>query len=102
MKQWLYDGWFRFKAWVLFNYWRHLTNEDASELRKLYYLKRWEKRAMKAYVERINKQCPTKETADMTGSSWYVGDIANDWQDRIDAKISFERHLKRSEKKKDD
>ena len=69
MKQWLYDGWFRFKAWVLFNYWRYCTNEDATELQKLYYLRRWEKRAMKAYVEFHNgKRFEEPE-------SWYVGTI---------------------------
>lgn len=75
MKQWLYDGWFRFKAWVLFNYWRHLTNEDADELRKLYYLRRWEKRAMKAYVDYFDTHPLQKEIADFTGSDWYIGTI---------------------------
>ena len=56
MKQWLYDGWFRFKAWALFNYWRYLTSEDANELRKFYYLKRWEERAMNRYVEDISSR----------------------------------------------
>jgi len=69
MKQWLYDGWFRFKAWALFNYWRHLTNEDASELQKFYYLKRWEERAMKAYVEHINGRKYNEL------ENWYVGTI---------------------------
>jgi len=75
MKQWLYDGWFRFKAWVLFNYWRHLTNEDADELRKLYYLRCWEKRAMKAYVDYFDTHPLQKEIADFTGSDWYIGTI---------------------------
>ena len=71
MKQWLYDGWFRFKSWVLFNYWRHLTNKDSNELLKLYYLKRWEKRAMKAYVKHINGRKYT-ETEDGVR---YIGTI---------------------------
>ena len=69
MKQWLYDGWFRFKAWVLFSYWRYLTNEDAIELRKFYYLKRWEERAMKAYVKHINGGRYEEP------ESWYIGRI---------------------------
>lgn len=62
MKQWLCGGWFRFKSWVLFNYWRYLTNEDSNELLRLYYLKRWEKRAMTRYVEDISsRKYPEKE-----------------------------------------
>jgi hypothetical protein len=60
MKQWLYNGWCAFRAWVLFNYWRYLTNEDANELRKFYYLKRWEKRAMNRYVEDISSRTYTE------------------------------------------
>ena len=75
MKQWLYDGWFRFKAWALFNYWRYLTSEDANELRKFYYLKRREKRAMAAYVNHIDTHPLQKELADFTGSDWYIGTI---------------------------
>ena len=75
MKQWLCDGWFRFKAWVFFNYWRRLTNEDSNELLRLYYIKRWEKRAMKRYVEYLDTHPFGKESADMTGSDWYIGTI---------------------------
>ena len=87
MKQWLYDGWFRFKAWALFNYWKRVSNDDYEEVLKLYLLKRWERRAMKAYIKQLDTHPLSKETADMTGSSWYVGNIAADWSDRIDAKI---------------
>jgi len=81
MKNWLYDGWFRFKTWVLFNYWRHLTNEDSNELLKLYYLKRWEERAMKKYVEVHNgKKFPEPE-------SWYVGTIPDNYMERYNTKI---------------
>jgi hypothetical protein len=73
MKQWLYDGWFRFKLWAFFNYWRYLTNEDADELRKIYYLRRWEKRAMKAYVDYFDTHPLQKEI--FTGSDWYIGTI---------------------------
>lgn len=83
MKQWLYDGWFRFKAWVLFNYWKRVSNDDYEEVFKLYLLKRWERRAMKAYI----KQLDTHQTADITGSILYVGTIGPDWEARIDAKI---------------
>ena len=75
MKRWLYDGWFRFKSWALFNYWRYLTKEDSTELLKLYYLKRWEKRAMKAYVNYLDTHPLQKELADFTGSDWYIGTI---------------------------
>lgn len=75
MIQWLYDGWFRFKAWVLFNYWRRLTNKDSNELLKLYYLKIWEKRAMNRYVEYLDNHPLQKELADFTGSNWYIGTI---------------------------
>ena len=75
MKQWLYDGWFRFKAWALFNYWRHLTKEDSTELLRLYYLKRWEKRAMAAYVNYLDTHPLQKELANFTGSDWYIGTI---------------------------
>jgi len=73
MKQWIYDGWFRFKSWVLFNYWRYLTNEDADELRKLYYLRRWEKRAMKAYVDYFDTH--REELSKYKPEDWYVGTI---------------------------
>jgi hypothetical protein len=70
MKQWLYYGWYRFKDWVLFNYWKFVSDkDDAEELLKLYRLKRWEQRAMKAYVEHINGR-KYKELED-----WYVGTI---------------------------
>ena len=81
MKQWLYNGWFTFKAWVLFNYWRHLTNEDANELQKLYYLKRWEERAMKAYVEHINGRKYEEP------ESWYIGTIPDNYMERYNTKI---------------
>ena len=69
MKQWLYNGWCAFRAWVLFNYWRHCTNENHDELLKFYILKRWEKNAMKAYVEYHNgKKFPEPE-------SWYAGTL---------------------------
>jgi hypothetical protein len=50
MKQWLNDVWFKFKTWVVFNWWRYTSNEDLEDLKKLYYLKLWEKHAMKEYV----------------------------------------------------
>ena len=71
MKQWLYDGWFRFKVWVLFNYWRYLTSEDANELRKFYYLKRWKKRAMNRYVEDIS----SRKYTEIEDGIRYIGTI---------------------------
>jgi len=82
MKQWLNDVWFKFKTWVVFNWWRYTSNEDLEDLKKLYYLKLWEKHAMKEYVEHINgKKYEKIETT-------YVGDIPHDWLDRINAKIA--------------
>ena len=69
MKQWLYNGWCAVRAWVLYNYWRRFSNGDHDEILKFYILKRWEKNAMKAYVEYHNgKKFPEPE-------SWYVGTI---------------------------
>ena len=75
MKQWLYNGWCRFKEWVLFNYWKRVSNEDYEEQVRLYRLKRWEKRAMAAYVHHLDTYPLQKEKADFTGSDWYIGTI---------------------------
>ena len=72
MKQWLYDGWFRFKVWVLFSWWKFShTEEEHKDLVELYYKKRWEQRAMKAYIEHIDTHPLEKEI----GSDWYIGTI---------------------------
>jgi len=82
MKQWLNDGWFKFKTWVVFTWWKCTSNEDLEDLKKLYYLKLWEKHAMKEYVEHINGRKYEKV------ESWYAGTIPNDYMDRINAKIA--------------
>ena len=94
MKQWLYNGWCRFKDWILFNYWRRFSNGDHDDLIKFYRRKRWEKNAMNAYVK-MHNGATTK--IERSGESWYVGDIPHDWEDRINAKILIEKEL---EKKK--
>jgi hypothetical protein len=88
MKQWLYYGWYTFKFWVLFSWWKFSnTEEEYKNLVELYRQNLWEKRAMKAYVNYFDTHPLQREIADLTGSDWYVGSIANDWPDRIDAKI---------------
>jgi len=77
MKQWLNDGWFKFKTWVLFNWWRCTSNENLEDLQKLYYSKLWEKHAMKAYVEHINGRKYEK------AESWYVGTIPDNYLERL-------------------
>ena len=93
MKQWLYNGWCRFKEWVLFNYWKRVSNEDYEDHVKLYRQKKWERIAMKAYVNHNNANGNIKVEK---SESWYVGDIPHNWEDRIDAKI-----LKKIEMNKD-
>ena len=74
MKQWLYDGWFRFKVWVIFNYWKFShTEEDHKALVELYNKKIWEQLAMKAYVEYLNTH--SEELVKYKAESWYVGTI---------------------------
>jgi hypothetical protein len=74
MKQWLYDGWFRFKAWVLFSWWKFShTGEEHKDLVELYYKKRWEKRAMKAYIEYFDEHGEVLRKYE--AESWYVGTI---------------------------
>jgi len=74
MKQWLYNGWCIFKEWVLFNYWKFFSDkDDAEELLKLYRLKRWEQRAMKAYVDYLDEH--GEELRKYEAESWYVGTI---------------------------
>ena len=75
MKQWLYNGWCRFKEWVLFNYWKRVSNEDYEVQVRLYSLKRREKRAMVAYVNYLDTHPLQKELANFTGSDWYIGTI---------------------------
>jgi len=74
MKQWLYDGWFRFKTWVLFSWWKFShTEEDSKALVELYYKKLWEKRAMKAYVDFLDAQ--GEELRKYKAEDWYIGTI---------------------------
>jgi len=76
MKQWFCDGWCRFKLWILYNYWRRIySGEDCKDITKLYLKKRYEKRAMKAYIAYYDANPLQLETADMTGSDWYIGTI---------------------------
>ena len=55
------------------------------ELVYKYKMWRWQKRAMKAYVEHLNGK---KYEKIGNIQPTYVGDIQHDWLDRIDAKIA--------------
>jgi len=80
MKQWLYYSWVKFKNWVFFTTWRMFHNkEDREELAKLYNERLFRKYSMKAYVDHITEQNKNKdESADLSGLSWYVGDLKPD------------------------
>lgn len=61
-----------------------LNNKKFKELVYKYKMWRWQKRAMKAYVEHLNGKKYEKIKTKIT----YVGDIPHDWLDRINAKIA--------------
>ena len=74
MKQWLYDRWFRFKVWVLFSWWKFShTEKEHKDLVELYYKKRWEQRAMKAYVDYLDAH--SEELRKYEAEEWYIGTI---------------------------
>jgi len=73
VKQWLYYGWLTFKTWVLFTYWKLFSKEDYDEQVKLYFLKRWEADAMKAYVKYLDTH--GEEISKYEPEFWYVGTI---------------------------
>jgi len=74
MKQWLYYGWYTFKFWVLFSWWKFSnTEEEYKNLVELYCQNLWEKRAMKAYVDYLDKH--REVLIKYKDESWYVGTI---------------------------
>jgi len=74
MKQWLYNGWFRFKAWALFSWWKFShTEEESKDLIDLYCQNLWEKRAMKAYVDYLDAH--REKLRKYEPESWYIGTI---------------------------
>ena len=74
MKQWLYYGWFRFKAWALFSWWKFShTEEESKDLIELYYKKLWEKRAMKAYVDYLDAH--REKLRKYEPEDWCIGTI---------------------------
>ena len=78
MKQWLYDGWVKFKRWCLFTFWRFFhSKEDREQLRKFYDDRLSQKQRMDSYVAFIDGQSK-KEKVAFKPESWYVGDLKPD------------------------
>ena len=73
MKQWIYDGWVKFKRWYLFTFWRFFhSKEDREQLRKFYDDRLSQKHRMDLYVAFIDGQSKNEP------ESWYVGDLKPD------------------------
>lgn len=93
MKQWLYDGWVKFKKWYLFTFWRFFhSKEDREQLRKFYDDRLSQKHRMNLYVTFLDQQSE-KEKISFKPESWYIGDLKPD---------SFEIVQKYYEAKKDE
>ena len=84
MKQWLYDGWVKFKRWYLFTFWRFFhSKEDREQLRKFYDDRLSQKHRMDLYVAFIDRQSE-KEKVPFKPESWYVGDLKADRFEIVD------------------
>ncbi|CAB4171122.1 hypothetical protein UFOVP908_228 [uncultured Caudovirales phage] len=84
MKQWLYDGWVKFKRWYLFTFWRFFhSKEDREQLRKFYDDRLSQKYRMDLYVAFIGRQSE-KEKVHFKPESWYVGDLKADRFEIVD------------------
>ena len=78
MKQWLYDGWVKFKRWYLFTFWRFFhSKEDREELRKLYDDRLSQKHGIDLYVACLDRLI-SYEGNEFKPESWYVGDLKPD------------------------
>jgi len=61
------------------------SKEDREELVKLYNERLFREYSMKAYVDLITAQNKNKdESADLSGLSWYIGDLKADRFDIVD------------------